>query len=84
MSGEFTVINKYLVEDLKAINMWNSELVQQLKYYDGSVQDIEGIPDHIKAKFKEVFEIDPIWVIRAASARSKWIDQSQSVNIFIK
>ena len=59
-------------------------MMQQLKYHDGSIQMIEEIPEDIKEKYKEVFEIDASWVIKAAAARGKWIDQSQSVNIFIR
>jgi ribonucleoside-diphosphate reductase alpha chain len=82
MSGEFTVINKYLVEDLKALGMWNQEMVEQLKAHDGSIQNIAGIPDDLKEKYKEVFEVGPQWLIKAAAYRGKWIDQSQSLNIF--
>lgn len=82
--GDFVVVNKYLVEDLKAIDLWNREMLNKIKYYDGSIQEILDIPPHIKAKYKEVFEIDPSWLIRAAAARGKWIDQSQSLNIFFR
>ncbi len=81
-SGEFTVLNKYLIEDLKDLNLWNKEVNNKLKYYDGSVQNIEEIPENLKNKYKEAFEIAPEWVIKHASVRAKWIDQSQSVNIF--
>lgn len=84
LSGEFTVINQYLVADLKSLGLWNNAMVQKLKYHDGSIQMIDEIPDHIKEKYKEVFEIETQWVIKAAAARGKWIDQSQSVNIFIR
>lgn len=84
LSGEFTIINHYLVADLKELGLWDSEMMQQLKYHDGSIQMIEEIPEDIKEKYKEVFEIDASWVIKAAAARGKWIDQSQSVNIFIR
>ncbi len=84
MSGEFTVVNSYLVEDLKKLDMWSGDMLDQLKYYDGNVQMIEGIPQSLKEKYKEVFEIDPLWLIKLTAARAKWIDQSQSHNVFLK
>jgi len=81
-SGEFTIINRYLVNDLKEIGRWNEEMMEKVKYYDGSVQAIQEIPAEVRARYKEVFEIDPIWIVRHAAHRGKWIDQSQSVNIF--
>ncbi|HVX92651.1 MAG TPA: ribonucleoside-diphosphate reductase subunit alpha [Candidatus Dojkabacteria bacterium] len=81
-SGEFTVINSYLIEDLKKVNMWNDDTLNKIKHYNGSIQQISEIPVNIRAKYKEAFEIDPIWVIKQAAYRGKWIDQSQSVNIF--
>ncbi len=84
MSGEFTVVNEYLVEDLKKLNLWNDEMLDQLKYYDGSVQMIASIPYHIKHKYKEAFEISPEWLVELTAARGKWIDQSQSHNVFLK
>jgi ribonucleoside-diphosphate reductase alpha chain len=84
MSGEFTVVNKYLIEDLKALSLWNKQMLDELKYFDGSVQQIERIPTDIKAKYKEAFELDPFWLLRLTAARSKWIDQSQSHNVFMK
>ena len=84
MSGEFTVVNSYLVKDLKKLDLWNQDMLDQLKYFDGSVQYIPAIPDHIKNKYKEVFEIDPLWLIDITAARGKWIDQSQSHNVFMK
>jgi ribonucleoside-diphosphate reductase alpha chain len=83
MNGEFTVINPYLIKDLKKLNLWGSEMVQKLKFYDGSVQKISEIPESIRHKYKEVFEIDPMTLIRIAAHRGKWIDQSQSFNIFV-
>ena len=82
--GEFIVVNSYLVDELKANKLWDYEMLGKIKYHDGSIKDISEIPDHLKAKYKEVFEIDPIWLIRAAAYRGKWIDQSQSLNIFFK
>ncbi len=84
MSGEFTVVNKYLIEDLKKLGLWNQEMLDYLKYYDGSVQMIEKIPSHLREKYKEVFEIDAEWLIEVTAARGKWIDQSQSHNVFMK
>jgi ribonucleoside-diphosphate reductase alpha chain len=81
-SGEFTIINKYLVHDLRNLGLWEEELMDKVKYYDGSVQLLTSIPALLRAKYKEVFEIDPIWIIRHAAHRGKWIDQSQSVNVF--
>lgn len=84
MSGEFTVVNKYLVQDLKELGLWDRQMLDYLKYFDGSVQMIESIPAHLKEKYKEVFEIDPEWLIEVTAARGKWIDQSQSHNVFMK
>jgi ribonucleoside-diphosphate reductase alpha chain len=80
--GDFVVVNKYLVEDLKKQNLWNREMLNKIKYYDGSIQEIMDIPRELKLKYKEVFEIDSRWLIEAAARRAKWIDQSQSLNIF--
>lgn len=84
MTGEFTVVNKYLVEDLKKLNLWNQDMLDLLKYYDGQLSMIAAIPQHIKNKYKEAFEIDPEWLIELTAARGKWIDQSQSHNVFMK
>lgn len=84
LSGEFTVINDYLVADLQKAGLWDAQMVAELKFHDGSIQKIDRIPARLRAKYKEVFEISPEWVIKAAAVRGKWIDQSQSVNIFIK
>lgn len=83
MSGEFTVINPYLVEELKRLNLWDSVMVNDLKYYDGSVQAIQRIPDSIKQLYTTVFEMDAKWLIEAGSRRQKWIDQSQSLNLYM-
>ncbi|MBU6310475.1 ribonucleoside-diphosphate reductase subunit alpha [Patescibacteria group bacterium] len=84
ISGDFTVVNPYLVEDLKKIGLWNDSVLNELKYHDGSIARIAGIPEHLKNKYKEVFEIDMRWLVRAAAYRAKWIDQSQSLNIFFR
>ncbi len=83
LSGEFTVVNQYLVRDLKARGLWDQVMVADLKYFDGSVQPIDRIPDELKALYATAFEIDPQWVIEAAARRSKWIDQAQSLNIYM-
>lgn len=82
MNGEFIIINPYLVEDLKALGLWDFEMIGLLKYHDGSVKDIPSIPLELKDKYKEVFQIDPSWLIKSAAHRGKWVDQSQSLNIY--
>lgn len=84
MSGEFTVVNKYLIDDLKKLGLWNADMLDQLKYYDGNLQMIDAIPQQLKDKYKEVFEIDPEWLVQLTARRAKWIDQSQSHNVFIQ
>ncbi|MBT4885520.1 MAG: ribonucleoside-diphosphate reductase subunit alpha [Legionellales bacterium] len=83
MSGDFTVINHYLVDELKKIGLWDDVMVTDLKYYDGSIAKIERIPTEIKDLFATAFEIDPKWLIEAASRRQKWIDQAQSLNLYL-
>ncbi len=83
LSGEFTVVNSYLVEDLKKEGLWDKVLVNDLKYFDGSVQKIDRVPEHIKVKYATAFEVEPKWLIDAGARRQKWIDQSQSLNIYI-
>lgn len=80
--GEYVVLNKYLVEDLKKLGLWSAGMLNRIKYADGSVQGIQEIPLALREKYKEVFEIDARWLIEAAARRGKWIDQSQSLNIF--
>jgi ribonucleoside-diphosphate reductase alpha chain len=84
LSGSFAIINQYLVNDLKALDLWDDVMMNDLKYYDGSVQDIERIPDKIKALYATAFEIAPEWLVECASRRQKWIDQSQSLNLYMK
>ncbi|MEE8277771.1 MAG: ribonucleoside-diphosphate reductase subunit alpha [Thermoanaerobaculia bacterium] len=84
ISGEFTVVNAYLVEDLKELGLWGEEMLEKLKYCDGNVALIPELPDHLKAKYKEAFEVDPFWCLKLTAARAKWIDQSQSHNVFIR
>jgi ribonucleoside-diphosphate reductase alpha chain len=83
LSGEFTIVNPYLVTDLKALNLWDTVMVNDLKYFNGSLQQIDRIPAKLKQKYATSFEIDAEWLIEAASRRTKWIDQSQSLNIYI-
>ena len=83
LSGEFTVANPYLVEDLKALDLWDEVMANDLKYYDGSVQAIDRIPDHLKVLYKCAFEIDPRWLVEAGSRRQKWLDQAQSLNLYM-
>lgn len=83
LSGEFTIVNPYLVNALKAEGLWDNVMVNDLKYYDGSVSHIERIPAHIKQLFATAFEIEPRWLVDAASRRQKWIDQAQSLNLYI-
>ena len=83
LSGEFTVVNPYLVSDLKAKGLWDSVMVNDLKYYDGSVQSIDRIPEELKAIYANAFEVEPRWLVESASRRQKWIDQAQSLNLYI-
>lgn len=82
MNGDFIVINSYLTSDLKSRGLWDYEMIGLLKYNDGSIKNIPHIPQDLKDKYKEVFEIDPKWLLRTAAYRGKWIDQSQSLNVF--
>ncbi|MBR1125227.1 ribonucleoside-diphosphate reductase subunit alpha [Bradyrhizobium lablabi] len=83
MSGDFTVVNEHLVRDLKARGLWDEVMVNDLKYFDGSVGAIDRIPDDLKALYATAFEIDSAWLIEAAARRQKWIDQAQSLNLYI-
>lgn len=83
MSGDFTVVNEFLVRDLKARGLWDEVMVSDLKYFDGSVGQIDRVPDDLKALYATAFEIDSAWLIEAASRRQKWIDQAQSLNLYI-
>ncbi|MFK8252064.1 ribonucleoside-diphosphate reductase subunit alpha [Ancylobacter terrae] len=83
MSGDFTVVNAFLVRDLKSRGLWDEVMVSDLKYYDGSVGQIDRIPDDLKALYATAFEIDAAWLIEAAARRQKWIDQSQSLNFYV-
>ena len=83
LSGEFTVINPYLVNDLKALKLWDAVMINDLKYFNGSVQSINRVPEELKRRYATAFEIDPTWLVEAGSRRQKWIDQSQSLNIYM-
>ncbi|GAA0639242.1 ribonucleoside-diphosphate reductase subunit alpha [Halomonas beimenensis] len=84
LSGEFTVVNAYMVNDLKDRGLWDEVMINDLKYYDGSVQPIDRIPEDLKAKYATAFEVEPKWLVEAAARRQKWIDQAQSLNLYIK
>ncbi|MBI2463817.1 ribonucleoside-diphosphate reductase subunit alpha [Candidatus Peregrinibacteria bacterium] len=84
MSGEFTINNPYLVEDLKKIGLWNQEMSDEIKRNDGNIQNIDVIPRKLRDKYKETFDIDEQHLMKVTAHRGKWIDQSQSLNVFIK
>jgi ribonucleoside-diphosphate reductase alpha chain len=83
LSGEFTIINGYLVRDLKRLGLWDDVMVVDLKHYDGSLRPIDRVPAEIKSLYATAFEVDTTWVIEAAARRQKWIDQAQSLNIYM-
>jgi len=83
LSGEFTIINSYLVADLKRLGLWDDVMVMDLKHFDGSLKAIDRIPSDIKSLYATAFEVDTRWLIEAASRRQKWIDQAQSLNIYM-
>ncbi len=83
LSGEFTVVNPYLVQDLKQLGLWDAVMVNDLKYFDGSVQAIDRIPKELKALYATAFEIDARWLVEAGSRRQKWLDQAQSLNLYM-
>jgi ribonucleoside-diphosphate reductase alpha chain len=83
LSGEFTVVNPYMVSDLKALGLWDKVMVNDLKYYDGSLTAIDRIPADLKELYATAFEIEPRWLVDAAARRQKWIDQAQSLNLYI-
>ena len=83
LSGEFTVINPYMVKDLKANGLWDDVMINDLKYYDGSLQQIDRVSDDLKELYATAFEIDSRWLVEAASRRQKWIDQGQSLNLYM-
>lgn len=83
LSGDFTVLNTYMVEDLKAHGIWDDQMVDDLKYFDGSLAEIDRVPDELKALYRTAFEVAPQWVIDCGSRRQKWIDMGQSLNLYI-
>ncbi|RPG42748.1 MAG: ribonucleoside-diphosphate reductase subunit alpha [Gammaproteobacteria bacterium TMED112] len=83
LSGEFTVVNPYLIEELKKEDLWDEVMLSDLKYFEGSLKQINRVPEHIKDKFKTAFEVEPRFIVEAASRRQKWIDQAQSLNLYI-
>jgi len=83
LSGEFTIVNEYLVRDLKRIGLWDDVMVMDLKHFDGSLRRIDRVPEELKALYATAFEIETQWLVEAASRRQKWIDQAQSLNIYM-
>jgi ribonucleotide reductase alpha subunit len=83
LSGEFTVVNDYLVRDLKRMGLWDEVMIADLKFYDGSLSRIDRIPPELRAIYATAFEVDATWLVEAASRRQKWIDQAQSLNIYM-
>ena len=83
LSGEFTIINGYLVRDLKRLGLWDDVMVMDLKHFDGSLRPIDRVPQEIKALYATAFEVEPQWLVAAAARRQKWIDQAQSLNIYM-
>jgi ribonucleoside-diphosphate reductase alpha chain len=83
LSGEFTVVNEYLVADLKKLNMWDEVMVADLKYFDGSLARIDRIPAEIRSLYATAFEVEPAWLVEAGARRQKWIDQAQSLNLYM-
>lgn len=83
LSGEFTVSNRYLVRDLKELGVWDDVMLQDIKYFDGRLDEIDRIPAEVRAKYPTAFEVKPEWLIECAARRQKWIDQAQSLNLYI-
>jgi ribonucleoside-diphosphate reductase alpha chain len=83
LSGEFTVVNEYLVRDLKKAGLWDEVMVADLKYFDGSLARIDRIPADLRKLYATAFEVEPMWLVEAAARRQKWIDQAQSLNIYM-
>ena len=83
LSGEFTVVNEFLVRDLKKLNLWDEVMIADLKYFDGSLSKIDRIPPDIRSLYATAFEIEPQWLVECAARRQKWVDQSQSLNIYM-
>ncbi len=83
LSGEFTVVNPYLISDLRERGLWDEVMANDLKYYDGSVQQIDRVPEDLKTQYQTAFELDARWLVEAASRRQKWLDQGQSLNLYM-
>jgi len=83
LSGEFTIVNTHLVDKLKALKLWDTQMVDDLKYFDGTLSEIERIPDEVKQVYLTAFDIDPDWVIECGARRQKWIDMGQSLNLYL-
>jgi ribonucleoside-diphosphate reductase alpha chain len=83
LSGEFTVVNEFLVHDLKKLNLWDEVMIADLKYFDGSLAQIDRIPPDVRSLYATAFEIEPRWLVECAARRQKWVDQSQSLNIYM-
>ncbi len=83
LSGEFTVVNEYLVSDLKQAGMWDEVMIADLKYFDGNLARVDRAPTELRRLYATAFEVEPKWLVEAASRRQKWIDQSQSLNIYM-
>ena len=83
LSGDFTVINSYLIEELKSLGLWDRKMLEELKYMDGSILGIDRIPENIREIYRTAFEVEPGWYIECASRRQKWIDMGQSLNLYI-
>ena len=83
LSGEFTIVNPHLVNKLKELNLWDDVMINDLKYFEGSLSQISRIPDEIKTIYSTAFEVEPRYIVESASRRQKWIDQAQSLNLYI-
>jgi ribonucleoside-diphosphate reductase alpha chain len=83
LSGEFTVINRFLVNDLRRLGLWDDAMVEELKFRDGSIQQVPRIPAELKERYRTALEIEPEWLIRGAARRQKWIDMGQSLNLYL-
>ena len=83
LSGEFTIVNPHLVKKLKELDLWDDVMINDLKYFEGSLSEISRIPEDIKKLFSTAFEVEPRYIVESASRRQKWIDQAQSLNLYI-
>jgi len=83
LSGEFTVVNEYLVRDLKKLGLWDAVMVNDLKHFDGSIGKIDRVPVELRKLYATAFEVDSKWIVEAGARRQKWIDQAQSLNIYM-